>query len=820
MQNNTISIEITNKIFVQEIGKIPTNSSFQDFVKSVDEALSKWQSSYGIQQELQLRFIDFFSSARDGDSATKRVPIELESFCLTKIEEMFQKYQETFKSKLLSSESYDADSSIEFKLDKTFVYQDLNISINLNPSLLSASIDKNGNLVFYPNFTLENINGSIRNSDYMQSVFEQFLIKLHDANISCEDGGTLVNHDQNLSNFTNLSTNFDIIEISRIYNETDQISRQDQQQLKNIYQYFRNILENPTRILQVKQGQADRLQAIISLTKFPSLQSSINSSGNYSIDIILFNNEARYQSSLTIDHESFNSFFKFLEGNLALRGFFNAMKQQGDGVITNLASNHHSNFSLSNKDDFREILPFDKFLLEMTKQLSTRYGMGQERFALILQYSEVSNSDLHNQSIKDWFKTCQNIKPTPIGSRSSFDYIETTSPFVPTNFFTTNPYIPISSSSEIQSNSTLQTTSYLSPLQSSLQSSSYAQNTNTTKTVDSSDLSSTYFKSVETPDFSTPLPEDKASSPITATFFSESTLAPQTPAINATNNSVHIKPANITSSQTSLSRDPNSYLDIFRRQLQRDILCIELPSTTARAVSMILSSYSSLDKTQQESVNSIVEQLSRFIAVAVVRSPESAGVGLAVGQLISSGQKIPQIKEYVENFEQFKDSPAVKCLNDSWEKIPAIVRNFSTHLAFASVYYLAISGYESLTQDSELDPDHRGNSDLSRQVLYATLISISSSAMNAVARYVGDKFSKKDNEVGEEEVDSTDGVRAVIEYATAQGQSGREESGGVEISSAPIPGIVENLEGRVSPQPRASSSKALVVIEKKRTTLI
>ena len=795
MLNKKTGISAETQNFLEEIKTIPTNSSFQDFVKSVNEALSKWQSSFGIQQDLQLRFVDFFSSVKDGNEDSKRVPPELEQYCLEQIGEMFHEYQAYLKSKLSSSED---DPILRFKLETTFVHKDLNISINLNPRLLSASIDKNGNLVFYPNFTLENINGSKRNSDYMQSIFEQFLRKFHDANISCEDSRPLVTQDRNLSNFTNLSTIIDFKEISRIYNETGRISRQDQQQLKNIYEYFRNILENPTQILQVKQDQADRLQAIISLTKFSPLQHRINPSS----DIILFDNKAKYQSSLTIDHENFKSFFKFLEDNLALRGFIDAMSQQGGEIVTNLARNYSSS-SISRADDFEEILPFDKFLLEMTRQLSIRYGMGQERFALILQYSEISDLDLRNQSRNAWLREiCRETGLRAI-ERSSSRYAETTSPFDPHPPTDGVKYTIYGSSSLTYGPSSS------TPLPQFTQSSSYMQsssngNNNTTQTDDSS-LSSIYFSSLgQTADFSTSLPKDSS-----RVFDKFTTSALQNPAFNATNKSVYItQPANGTFSQAPLSRDQDSYLDIFRRKLQRDILCIELPSATARAVSMILSSYSSLDETQQESVNSIVEQLSRFIAVAVVRSPESAGVGLAVGQLISSGQKIPQIKKYIENFDKFKDSLAVKCVNDSWEKIPAIVRNFSTHLAFASVYYLAISGYESLIKNNELDSEHTGGSDSSQkvlqEVLYATLISTASSAMNAVARYVGDTFSKKIHEIVEEEVGGC--VEADMRFGN-QRRLGRE-TGGVEVSSRPPTSLNLSESGKDSLGTRQASPSA------------
>jgi len=196
---------------------------------------------------------------------------------------------------------------------------------------------------------------------------------------------------------------------------------------------------------------------------------------------------------------------------------------------------------------------------------------------------------------------------------------------------------------------------------------------------------------------------------------------------------------------------------------------------------MILTSYSNMTKDNRELFNSITEQLTRLIAVSIVKGPEVAGIGLASSQLISSSLKIPKVKEMIQEnssyWQSILESQGIKEINNYYKKLPPIVQNFANHFAFALIFY-------STTQAVANSLNNREDENISSltNASISTLITIVSATLNSTATFVASKFSKREGEV---EIDPENQRLTSTELLTHD-------------SNSDNPGISNNLAGHNS----------------------
>lgn len=206
---------------------------------------------------------------------------------------------------------------------------------------------------------------------------------------------------------------------------------------------------------------------------------------------------------------------------------------------------------------------------------------------------------------------------------------------------------------------------------------------------------------------------------------------------------------NITSSQDNSSNTSQGSSSIVTNPLIEKLiensLQIELPTASARALSMILTSYYEMTQENRELFNSIIEQSARLIAVSIVKGPEVAGIGLASSQLISSSLKIPKVKEIIQEnssyWQGILNSQGIREINDYYKKLPPIVQNFANHFAFALIFYSTTQAVASTFSDRE----DRDTSPLTNASI-STLTAIVSATFNSVASFVASKFSKRQGE--------------------------------------------------------------------------
>ena len=229
-------------------------------------------------------------------------------------------------------------------------------------------------------------------------------------------------------------------------------------------------------------------------------------------------------------------------------------------------------------------------------------------------------------------------------------------------------------------------------------------------------------------------------------------------------------------------------------KLIENSLEIELPTASARALSMILTSYHEMTQENRELFNSVTEQLTRLIAVSIVKSPEVAGIGLASSQLISSSLKIPKVKEIIQEnssyWQGILDSQGIREINNYYKKLPPIVQNFANHFAFALIFYSTTQAVASSFSDRE---DNKDISSLTNASI-STLTAIVSATFNSVASFVASKFSKRQE--GEVDVDTEN--QTLAEIVLEQESRGSSDQGSPQATASL--GITRESSRLIQPQ--------------------